>query len=630
MRSRDYCRGVKVLLVVLLALLTACPRGTRKTVVPDVPQNGDAQARSRFQSARAKFNKDGGGAAEFRDIVDDYPDDPIVPWAQLYAGIAAVKERKFDIAATELAALLEGEGPEGLRARAELFLGITKNYQGDWAKALPLLRKGEKAIEGDAERTEYLAAYAYATAASDRPLGALGVFDQLYGRVSPTEKALIVARLEEVVAAADPNTLKRAYDEIDDRKGPSMAVVASRLAVLADQAGKTSEAQSLRQAAAPARAAVGLPRTINETPATVGGSGDAGLVGAVVPLGGNANRVGEAAVAGLGVAAGVSDGKGVAAPHAERSLMIEVRAASDKDAAALAVEELAKANVIAIIGPIDSDSVEQAAQRAESLGIPLLSLSPRPERVTSGRFIFHVRHSSEARARALAQRALAKGVTKFAVLAPETNYGKSVTEAFVSEVKKGGGSIATTVTYPKDTKSFGSFAKKLGDNWQGVFVPEEADRLILITPALAATGNVPKPVGTKKVSGGRPVLLLSTAEGLSGDYLNNAGRQSEGALFAPGYYPDDQDPNQKVFLDRFIAAYGKAPGATEAYAYDAAQLAASANGGGRGGLAATLAKGQLVGITGTIQFDQDHRRADLGVIYTVTIDGGVNAIRVAK
>lgn len=622
MRSRDYCRGVKVLLIALMVLLTACPRSTRKTIVPDVPKNGDATARTRFQSAKAKFNKDGGGAAEFREIIENYPDDPIVPWAQLYAGIAAIKERKFDIAATELAALYESDGPEGLRARAGLFLGITKNYQGDWAKALPLLKKGEPAIEGDAERTEYLAAYAYATASSDRPLGALGIFDQLYGRVSATEKALIVARLEEVVAAANPDTLRRAFDEIDDRKGPSMAVVASRLAVLADQAGKTSEAQSLRQAAAPARAAVGLPRTISETPATVSGSGDAGLVGAVVPLGGNANRVGEAAVAGLGVAAGVSDGKGVAA--------IEVRAASDKDAAALAVEELAKANVIAIVGPVDTDSVESAAQRAEGLGIPLLSLSPRPERVTSGRFIFHVRHSSEARARSLAQRAIAKGVTKFAVLAPETNYGKSVTEAFVAEVKKGGGSIATTVTYPKDTKSFGSFTKKLGDSWQGVFVPEEADRLILITPALAATGNVPKPVGTKKVSGGRPVLLLSTAEGLSGDYLNNAGRQSEGALFAPGYYPDDQDPNQKVFLDRFIASYGKAPGATEAYAYDAAQLAASASGGGRGGLAATLAKGQLVGITGTIQFDQDHRRADSGVIYTVTTDGGVNAIRVAK
>ena len=590
--------------------------------MPDLPKHGDAEARTRFQSARAKFEKDGtGSSAQFREIIEDYPDDPIVPWAQLYAGIAAIKERKFGAAATTLQEVIDGNAPDGLATRAALFLGIAKNYQGDALGALPLLKRGERAIEGDAERTEYLAALAYAAAATDRPLRSLPVFDQLFKRVTPTERALIVARIEEVVAAADPNALGRMFDELDDRKGPSIAVVASRLALLAEQAGKTDEARRLREIAAPARAAVGLPRTITEI-AVAGGGGDSGLVGAVLPLGGNANRIGEAAVAGLGIAGGVADGKGVAA--------IEVRTANDKAAAALAVEDLAKANVIAIVGPVEGDAVEQAAQRAESLGVPLLSLATRPERVPSGRYVFHVRHSAEQRARALAHRALANGLTKFAVLSPETGYGRSVSAAFVDEVTKGNGTIVKTITYPKDTKSFGSFAKKLGRGWQGVFVPEDADRLALIAPALAATGNVPKPIGTKKAAGGRPVLLMSTAEGLSGSYINNAGLQSEGALFAPGYYPDDQDPNQKQFLDRFIAAYARAPGVTEAYAYDAAQLAASAGGRGRGGLASTLARAQLVGLTGTIQFDADHRRADRGVLYTVVNDAGAVAIRVAK
>ena len=608
--------------LLLLFVLTACPHGTRKTPVPDVPKNGDAKARTRFQEAKAKFLKDGTGSAEFKEIVEDYPEDPIVPWAQLYEGIAAVKEKKYDGAAKALQEVIDGQAPDALEARAELFLGIAKNYQGDAKGALPLLKKGEKSIEGDAERTEWLAAVAYAGASSDRPLQSLAAFDQLYSRVTPTEKAAIVARVEELATAADINALKRAFDEIDDKKGPAMAVVASRLAALSDQAGKQSDAQHFRETAAPARAAVGLPKTITETGPVSSGGGDSGLIGAVVPLGGNANRIGEAAIEGLGLAAGVSDGKGIAA--------VEVRAAPDKDASALAVDDLAKANVIAIVGPIEGDSVEQAAQRAESLGVPLLSLAARPEKITSGRFVFHMRHSAEARARALAQRAIAKGVTKFAILAPDTNYGKTVGAAFEAEVKKAGGSIVTTINYPKDTKSFGSFAKKLGDSWAGVFVPEDADRLALITPALAATGSVPKPVGTKKVSGGRPILLMSTAEGLSGQYLNDAGRQSEGALFAPGYYPDDQDPTQKQFLDRFIAAYGKAPGVTEAYAYDAAQLAASAAGSGRSGLAQTIAKGQLAGITGTIQFDADHRRADSGVIYTVVTDNNVATIRVAK
>ncbi|MEJ7599656.1 MAG: penicillin-binding protein activator [Kofleriaceae bacterium] len=611
-----------VALAVLVIVLAACPRPTRKTMVPDVPQSGNADARARFSEARAKFLKDGRGGSEFARIVEEYPDDPIVPWAQLYAGIAAVMARKYDTAAEALGEVIASGAPPGLARRAELFLGITKNYQGDAAGALKLLKQGAEAIENDEERTEYLAAVAYATSVTE-PLASFKYFDQLYPRVSPAERALIVARTEEVAAGSPTEALRRMFDTLDDRKGPSIAAVASRLAVLADQAGNASEAQRLREAAGPARAAVGLPRSIGEGTITASGTGSSGLVGAVVPLGGKSNKVAEQAVAGLGMAAGVADGKGVAA--------IEVRSAQDPAASAFAVEELARANVIAIVGPIDGASVDAAGARAESLGLPLLSLSPNPERRTTGRFVFHIVHSAEARARMLAQQAIAKGVKTFAVLAPESGYGKAVTAAFAAEVGKQGGTIVTTVTYPEETKSFASYAGKLSGSWQGVFVPENAVKLGLIAPALSTSGRVPKPIGTKKVTGGgRPVVLLSTAENLTGALLAAAERHVEGALLAPGFYPDDQDATQKPFLDRFISSFGRAPGPIEAYAYDAAQLAAAAGAGGRAALAQTLARGSLTGITGTIRFDADHRRADPGVLYTVVDSGGVIAIRVAK
>ena len=366
-----------------------------------------------------------------------------------------------------------------------------------------------------------------------------------------------------------------------------------------------------------------MPRTIGPAAgAGAGGAGEPGLVGAVVPLAGKRRPVAEAAVAGLGVAAGVADGAGVVA--------VEVRAAEDAGASTAAVEDLHRANVIAVVGPLDPASVDAAARRAEELGMPLLSLAARPEPRATGRYVFHVRHSAEARARALAAAAIARGVTTFAVLAPEDDYGRSVTAAFADAVAKGGGSIATRVTYPADTKAFGAFAKRLGGAWQGVFVPEQADRLALITPAISAAGHIPKPIGTKKAPGGRPVLLLSTAEGVTGAYLAEAGRHSHGALLAPGYYPDHSDPVQKPFLDRFLGAYGRAPGVTEAYAYDAAQLVAAAGAGGRGALAGALARGQLVGLTGTIQFGDKHLRADPGVVYTVVDDAGAFALRVAK
>src|SRR5262249_20021467 len=247
------------------------------------------------------------------------------------------------------------------------------------------------------------------------------------------ERAAIVLRIEEVVGAADPNLVKRAFDELPDRKGPSFAVVASRLVALAEQSGNQQEAQRMREIAAPARAALGLPRGLEVQGATLAGGGG-GLLGAVVPLGGKSNRIAEAAVAGLGLAAGVGDGNAVAA--------VEVRAAGDGEAVGLAVEELARANVVAIIGPTDKDAVDAAGPRAESLGVPLLSLSGRAEKHAAWRTVFHIVHSGEARARALAQRALAKGIAKFAVLAPESGYGKALSAAFIDEIERRGRSGA--------------------------------------------------------------------------------------------------------------------------------------------------------------------------------------------
>ena len=607
----------------LVISLAGCPaRQTRRTLVPDVPTSGDATARHRFQDARSQFERDGKDTGEFRRIAEQYPADPIAPFAQLYAGIADVKARNIPRAVKQLQEVVGTRADPGLTARAKLFLGIARNYAGDAPGALELLKGADHAVEDDADRTEYLAALAYATASAGEPaVRALPMFDQLYPRVTPTEQAAIVTRVQELVAAADPNLIRRAFDELPDRKGPSFAIVASRLVELAERAGNAQEAQRMREIAGPARVSLGLPRLVSGETAPAGAM--TGVLGAVVPLGGKADRVAVAVVAGLGLAAGVGDGKAVAA--------VEVRAADDGAAVGAAIDSLVHANVLAIIGPTDKDSVDAAGPRADAAGVPLISLTGRAEKLQTLRTVFHIVHSGEARSRALAQRALQKGVTKFAVLAPEGSYGKLLSAAFVDEVNKGGGKVISTVTYKPDTKSFPGVVGKLSGSWEAVFVPEEATTLALIAPALDATDTKPRPLGTKKIKGGgRPVLLLSTAENLSGAFLIDAGPHAEGALLAPGYYPDDQDPASKAFVDRFIAAFGRAPGAVGAYAFDAAQLAAAAGTGGRSGLAAELAKTQFVGLTGTIRFDADHRRADPGVLYTVVQDNGAFAIRIAK
>jgi ABC-type branched-subunit amino acid transport system substrate-binding protein len=617
-------------LFVMALAAAGCHTGTRKTLVPDVPANGDPQARDRFLEAKAKFLEDSRtSAAEFERIATEYPNDPIVPWADLYAGIASVKSHDYAKADAALAKVLAVKTNEGVETKAKLYMGIAKNYEGDAAAARGLLAGTDRAIENDDERAEYLAAVAYALAAGDHPLAALPYFDQLWPRATATERGVMIGRIAAIVQAAAPDALAKAYDELADRKGPSIAIAGGRLALVADAMGDAAGAAKRRADIAPARDAAGLTRSITETTAGAvakapAGAGDPSLLGAVVPLGSKRdNLVAEATVAGLGLAAGATDGKGVAA--------IETRAAVDKDAAVAAVESLAGQNVIAIVGPIEGASVDAAAARVDGLGVPLISLSTTAEQRTAGRYVFHIRHSAEARARTLAKLAYAKGVTKFAVFAPDNGYGKAVGAAFAEAVEKAGGSVVKRVTYPKDTKSFAKQAKELGtSDWQAVFVPDNADVLALAVPAIAAAGNVPKPMPfPKKVLGGRPILLLSTAEGLNAAFVTSAGHNADGALLAPGFYPDDADPAAKPFLDRFVAAYGHAPGASEAYAYDAAELVAAATGGSRSALASQLAQSSLAGVTGTIKFDGDHRRSDPGLVYTVVEEtAGTWAIRV--
>lgn len=610
--------------VFLLTALFGCP-GTRKTLVPEVPRNGSVEARARFLEAKAKFLEDTRQGDAFKQIVREFPDDPIVPWAELYAGIAAVKARNYPEADREFAKVLAASPNEGVAAKATLYLGISKNYQGDTAAARKLLPGADRAVENDDERTEYLAAMAYSLASGENPLEALPVFDLLWPRVTATERAVALARVEAVVAAAPPSALRHSYDALPDRRGPSIAVAGTRLASIADAAGDAAGAARQREDIAPARAAAGMPRLnpSNEASGSRAGASDANLLGAVLPGAAKERVVSEAVTAGLGLAAGLPDGNG--------GVAIETRTAVDKLAAVERIEALAAKNVVAILGPVGDSMTDAAAGRAESLGVPLISLSPHAEGRATGRFVFYIRHSPEARAQALAERGLAHRIKRYALLGPDSDYGKGATGAFAAAVAKGGGSIATTVLYPRDTVSFTKIASNLGSGFDGVFVADEAAKLALIAPALAASGAVPRPIPLpKKLRGGRPILLLATADDLTADFVASAGRLAEGAILAPGFYPDDAAPAIQPFVTRYIAAHGKPPGATAAYAFDAASVAAASSAAGRAGLATALASGQLAGITGAIKFDQQHHRADAGVLFTIVEEGGRFAIRVAQ
>ncbi len=627
--GRSRAAGRRLVLLGLIATLAACPSRGRRPLAPTVPTHGDPAARMRFERAQNEFRNDGAELTdEFAAIAEEFPDDPIAPYARLYAGISAVRDGDYPDAVTRLREVeASGGGDRGLVARTRLYLGIAENYLGDYGAALPHLTAGEEAISDDGERAEWLAAMAEATSHGTDPLGALGYYDRWYSVARPAERSYIVARLRAVVAAAGAADAERAYAALRDRKGPSAAVLGDRVAGDRAAAGAVDRARAIRAETAEARRRIGMAVEPSRHDL-----GDPSRLGVVLPLSGRRGRVGERALRGLAVASGsfVDD-----PPAASFALTVR-DSESTRSGARDAADALADEGVIALIGPIDGDSVEAVAERAAALGVVELSLNPRSSEVMANSpFVFHMMHSAEHRARALAAYAYRNGVRDFAILGPDNGYGRAVGAAFRAEVERRGGSVVVERWYGAGETSFGKEVAGIKKPWQAVFVPDVARRLELVAPALAAANLVSTPVGAKPPRHGRKILLLSTAEALAPRYLRSAGRYSVGAVLAPGFYPDRFDPPIADFVDRYEEAYGELPAAVDAYGYDAALAVGATVAGGarsRQRLSEQLSRSELVGVTGTVRFGPDRRRADDGLLYRVERrdDTGELAIRAQR
>lgn len=614
--TSPWLRATAILVVALV--LAACPKPHRRTLVPEVPTSGDATARQRFLAARDALARGADGQTEeFKAIADAYAGDPVEPFALLYAGIAAQQGGEAAGAVESLTKLLALPDLEpGLRSRGELYLGLAASYLGDADTALPLLARSEAAIENDRERGEYLAAQVHANLASATPLAALPWIEKFYPVATPPERAYLLGRGAEVVAAAPAEAVAAAWDQAGG-DGVSAALLGDRFARDWAEAGDADGARRAHDQAVAARKRLGLPAESDD--GVPSGPVAIGKLGAIVAQSAKYARIGEQIVRGLDVAV---------ASLGERAPAIQIEDAEGA-AAGEAVAALAGGEVVGIIGPADGASVDAASARAAELRVPLLSLNARAEeRTGGGDWVFHVMHSAEARAHTLARRAGKLGLQRFAVLRPENGYGAAVAAAFKAEVAAQGGAIVVEVTYKADSKSFAGIVKKLSGSWQAVFVPDASDRVELIAPALAAAGFLARPAGTKKATGGRPIVLLSTVEGVGDDYVREAGRYSEGSLLAPGYFPGAVDELGLAFERIYLDATGKTPTAVDAYAYDAVRAIAAVVADGarnRGELVRRLASARLDGVTGSISFDGNHRRADDGMVYTVEVDGGGTA-----
>jgi branched-chain amino acid transport system substrate-binding protein len=564
------------------------------------------------------------GRAALEAFIARHPRSPQRPVASAHLARLALAEGD----ARRARALLPAADSDGGQGVVTFVQGLIEARVGQPTRALTLL--APFASDGpprglpdrdDAEQALY-AALAEARMGAGDAGGALAAWEAYASRrARPAERAYAQERADELAARLSDAEAARLYDST--RADFARAALGPHASAAARTRGDATAAHRLDEETASLRRSLewaSSPKAL--------GPGDPFRLGLLAPFSGAAALLGEIILRGAMMAIGDRSGDpGPPFQIVARDAAAERGTGGERAAAEVVREEAA----VAVVGVGDRTAAAAAARE----GVPVLLLDEAAP--GSASTAFQVLHPPEIRAAELARRALAMGARRFAVLAPESASGRRLGEAFTRAVAAGGGRITAQASYPSGSSGFSAPVNRIKRaSFEAIFVADDASRLELVAPALAAADLWAQPYGAPApappapgVAPRRPVLLLSPAVGAGPQLLRNAGRYVQGALLAPGFFADAEDPRTAPFVGQFRTLYGQDPGATDAYGYDAFRLLVSAirhGGKSRADLLRTLASDPFEGVTGSIKFGPDHTRIDPPPIYVVSGDS-IRALR---
>jgi ABC-type branched-subunit amino acid transport system substrate-binding protein len=301
------------------------------------------------------------------------------------------------------------------------------------------------------------------------------------------------------------------------------------------------------------------------------------VVGVLLPLSGRYATFGELVRRGMDLALEMHQAGGKKPTH-----FLYRDTGADPALSERAVIELADSErVLAIAGPLTGTAAQAAANQAQKMRVPLLTLSQKEGLPEAGDYVFRDSLTSRQQVLALVRYAMEEQqMTSFAVLSPENRLGREMTELFAREVERRGGRIAARQSYAENLTDFRRQIKLLRREdpnapdpepssagvtasppkslpFEALFIPDDADRIGLIAPQLAFFGieNLP---------------LLGINGWNSPDLVRLAGRFVEGAVFVDGFYRDSPHPLVQEFVNRYFEKYGGS--ILEAQGYDAAGI----------------------------------------------------------
>jgi ABC-type branched-subunit amino acid transport system substrate-binding protein len=325
---------------------------------------------------------------------------------------------------------------------------------------------------------------------------------------------------------------------------------------------------------------------------------DMTAVGCVLPLSGRYQSYGDRILRGLVMAA--QDFKN----NAGDIQLIIKDSGGDPDLAVAAVRDLVLDNkVAAIIGPLSRVAAEAAAEEAEKLWVPIITLTQKEGIGHIGNYVFRYFLSNEEQTRALVEYAvLGLDYKRFAILYPADSYGTRLMNLFWDELERLGAEVRGIETYDPSQTDFADQIKKLvglyyprregetTDGTEGVKASESSSAglkgeapgdleeeeipivdfdAIFIPDGYSQVGLIAPQLAYHDVTG---VKLLGTNLWNSQKLVEMAAPYLQDAVFVDGFFSGSGLPLTSQFVQRYEETFGGKPGYPEAQAYDTMRL----------------------------------------------------------
>jgi branched-chain amino acid transport system substrate-binding protein len=206
-----------------------------------------------------------------------------------------------------------------------------------------------------------------------------------------------------------------------------------------------------------------------------------------------------------------------------------------------------------ILGPLLSSDVPEVVKAARPANVPMISFSN--DETTAQRDVFIMGNLPGQSVARTIDYAIGTGIRAFGALVPRGEYGQRASDALMSSVRQGGGSVVAMEAYDRSSASVTSAARRLAEKggYDAVLIADGGSMSARAAPVLKGTGSAgPRLIGTELWSGEKDVTASPALRG--------------------AWYAAVSDRNFGQFTKSYRSRFGSQPYRIATLGYDAVLL----------------------------------------------------------